>query len=187
MPASLMIQESVITVGQTASYAALPAIGVNSTERAFAYAFSFSDLLMRSCQAFSTLATTSGGTPLGITMPNAVSTEGSFLTQLVIGGMVPNPSISSGLAPTTASGRRRLPLIISACSLASCVVTCVSPATVAMTAGLPPSYVTWRYFTPVALTIASAAIWPLEVLPAVAIVTWPGFAFIASRSCWKSL
>jgi hypothetical protein len=41
--------------------------------------------------------------------------------------------------PTTASGRRRLPRIISACSEASCVVTIVSPATVETTAGLPPS------------------------------------------------
>ena len=40
---------------------------------------------------------------------------------------------------TVASGRRRLPRIMSACSTASCVVASVSPETVATTAGLPPS------------------------------------------------
>ena len=50
---------------------------------------SFSDLAMRSFQAFSTVAATSGGTPFGITMPKAVATEGTFLIQLVIGGIVP--------------------------------------------------------------------------------------------------
>ena len=43
------------------------------------------------------------------------------------------------VARPSASGRSRLPRIISACSTASCVVTSVSPATVATTAGLPPS------------------------------------------------
>ena len=46
---------------------------------------------------------------------------------------------SRGLSETVASGRMRLPRIISACSTASCVVTSVSPDTVATTAGLPPS------------------------------------------------
>ena len=96
--------------------------------------------------------------------------------------MVPKPSSSSGLSLTAASGRSRLPRIMSACSTASCVVTSASPATVATTAGLPPSYVTWRYFTPVTLLISSIALWPAEVTPAVATLIWPGLAFIASSS-----
>jgi hypothetical protein len=42
--------------------------------------------------------------------------------------------------------------------------------------------VTCRYFTPVALAIASIALCPPEVTPAVATAISPGFAFIASRS-----
>jgi len=37
-------------------------------------------------------------------------------------------------------------------------------------------------FAPVAREIASMALWPPEVTPAVATVIWPGFAFIASSS-----
>ena len=73
---------------------------------------------------------------------------------------------------------------MSACSTASCVVTSASPATVATTAGLPPSYVTWRYLTPVAFEISSMPLWPADVTPAVATDTLPGCAFIASNSCF---
>ena len=69
---------------------------MNSTERALAYSLSFSDLAIRSFHSFSTVATTSAGTPFGMKMPKPVATEGTFLTQLVIGGIVPKPSISSG-------------------------------------------------------------------------------------------
>ena len=41
---------------------------------------------------------------------------------------------------------------------------------------------TCLYLTPVALATASIALWPLELTPAVATLTWPGFAFIASMS-----
>jgi len=41
--------------------------------------------------------------------------------------------------------------------------------------------------TPVACAIASIAIWPEEVAPAVPTVIWPGFAFIAASNSPMSL
>src|SRR5438105_14513928 len=72
---------------------------------------------------------------------------------------------------------------MSACSTASCVVRSASPDTVATTAGLPPSYDTSLYFTPVAFTMKSIALWPADVTPAVATLIWPGRAFMSSINC----
>ena len=47
---------------------------------------------------------------------------------------------------------------------------------------MPPSYVTCLYLTLAAFAIASIALWPLELTPAVATLIWPGFARIASSS-----
>ena len=43
------------------------------------------------------------------------------------------------------------------------------------------------YLTPVAATICSMAVWPLELTPAVATETAPGLAFIASSRPFMSL
>ena len=60
-------------------------------------------------------------------------------SHFVVGAISPKPSSVIGLSDSTASGTRRLPLIISLISTSSWATACVSPETVASTAGLPPS------------------------------------------------
>ena len=60
-------------------------------------------------------------------------------SHLVVGASSPKPSSMTGLSERTASGTRRLPLIISLISTSSCATAWVSPDTVDSTAGLPPS------------------------------------------------
>ena len=57
------------TAGNTAFCAASPDSGANSAPRLVAYFFSASLLAMFSVQIFSTVFTTSSGTPLGMKMP----------------------------------------------------------------------------------------------------------------------
>jgi hypothetical protein len=72
-------------------------------------------------------------------MPNAVSTDGSFFTQLVIGGIVPKPSISSGCELDDRERPQALALDHLGLLARELRRDCVSPPTVAITAGLPPS------------------------------------------------
>ena len=139
MPLSKSSQALACTAGSVAFCAASPYEGAKSAPRVTAYFFSASLFEMFSAQIRSIVFTTSSGTPLGMKMPNSLAGAEKPGKVADSGGIVPKPSSSSGRSPTVASGRRRLPRIMSACSTASWVVTSASPATVATTAGLPPS------------------------------------------------
>ena len=114
--------------------------GANSAPFAVAYFFSASDFMHDVLpDHVERLAARAPGRPSARRCRNSWRRACSPRSVEVIGGMVPKPSSSSGWSDSTASGRSRLPRIICACSTASWVVISVSPATVAITAGLPPS------------------------------------------------
>ena len=69
LPLSNSSQALACTAGNTAFCAASPNDGANSAPRLAAYFFSASFFAMFSVQIFSTVLTTSSGTPFGMKMP----------------------------------------------------------------------------------------------------------------------